>query len=402
MAVFACTAFILSHALPFYRDAARWLLAQPGYFVELESLRGILALSVFIHHAMVWYFLPQTHRWTAPPSNFYSQMAVFPVSMFFFLTGFLFWSKLLRKPKLLWSDFMRARLRRLGPAYLLTIILLFVIVADLTGFRLHVSLPKLFLSCLAWALYDFGGTPDINGLRNTIYLLVVIGTLRLEWMFYTLLPLLGWFARRTHRALFLIGASAVVYEIAILIYGSQFRFFGLGTTIWFLSHVVYTFSVGIVTACLMARYNLRRIAQSPYVTCGALACLSLVLWRVRPEYGLLESTLLAPLFLAVAAGNSFGILRKRAFLFLGQISYSIYLLHCLVLAATIIPLQRAHSQLLENPVWYLALICFMGIGVILLATVSHRFVESPFLSISKKKTGSSPLPSSVAPAPALS
>src|ERR1700751_2012325 len=61
--------------------------------VPLESLRGLLAVSVFFSHAVVTYFYFQKGVWTSPPIPFYAFLGPGSVILFFFLSGFLFWSK---------------------------------------------------------------------------------------------------------------------------------------------------------------------------------------------------------------------------------------------------------------------------------------------------------------------
>jgi len=61
--------------------------------VSLEALRGLLATSVFFTHAVITYFYFQKGEWNSPPSGFYVYLGSAPVTIFFFLSGFLFWSK---------------------------------------------------------------------------------------------------------------------------------------------------------------------------------------------------------------------------------------------------------------------------------------------------------------------
>jgi peptidoglycan/LPS O-acetylase OafA/YrhL len=92
MTVFVSLGYLICRILPPYNSLVRQLPAKNGYYLELESMRGILALAVVVHHAVVWYMLMyyQTSEISGPNATFYSQLGTAPVSFFFFITGFLF------------------------------------------------------------------------------------------------------------------------------------------------------------------------------------------------------------------------------------------------------------------------------------------------------------------------
>jgi peptidoglycan/LPS O-acetylase OafA/YrhL len=124
--------YLLCRTLSLNKPLVRHLPLKKGYYLELESMRGILALAVVVHHAILFYFV--LYR---PHTAFYSQLGTAPVTFFFFITGFLFWSKLISTPKPPVRTFLVSRLRRLAPAYLGATGLMFVVVAALTHFKLN-------------------------------------------------------------------------------------------------------------------------------------------------------------------------------------------------------------------------------------------------------------------------
>ena len=101
MAVFVGAGYFFCLKFSPYNSLVPQLLTKKGYYQELESMRGILALAVVVHHALVYYFLLYNHTSiiSGPNAGFYSQLGTAPVSFFFFITGFLFWSKLISDPK---------------------------------------------------------------------------------------------------------------------------------------------------------------------------------------------------------------------------------------------------------------------------------------------------------------
>jgi len=101
---------------------------------------------------------------------------------------------------------------------------------------------------------------------------------------------------------------------------------------------------------------------------------------VRQKYSLSNSIAL-PLFAVVACGNPvFGLLTRRWALFLGHISYSLYLIHGLVLYY-LVQLVWSREALTRMPLW---LYWLYGFGVtccvIAASALTYRYIESPFLA----------------------
>lgn len=63
---------------------------------SLDGLRGFLALAVVFSHGAVYQRYLVDGVWQAPPSPFYAFLGPFGVSLFFMITGFLFWSQIVR------------------------------------------------------------------------------------------------------------------------------------------------------------------------------------------------------------------------------------------------------------------------------------------------------------------
>src|ERR1700737_3166682 len=62
---------------------------------SIDGLRGYLAFFVFLHHSTMWYFYLRTNNWANPPSNLYRHFGGTSVDIFFMITSFLFFSKLI-------------------------------------------------------------------------------------------------------------------------------------------------------------------------------------------------------------------------------------------------------------------------------------------------------------------
>ena len=393
VSLFVLTGYVFS-VLPPYKDVVSQLVARKSFSSELESMRGLLAFSVVIHHAVIWYlmFYRGTPDITGPNSNFYSQLGVASVTLFFFMTGFLFWSKLISNPYPDFKEFMVARLRRLGPAYLGAACLMFVLVAVLSEFQLHSSLSVLRWDMLRVLVADI---PVLNGLSYAPWLWAVTWTLRFEFLFYLLIPFIGWFAGTMRKTLLFVGLTGVLFALNHLAEAKHLAPVGLGLVGSFVRHLVFTFSVGILTAQLVRMKRVKAFGQTHWAAAIALAFLVITYRFVPAKYGPLESVSLAFPFFVVACGCSFwGALRTRGILFMGQISYSVYLIHPLIFGAILIPLYRIAGSHLQAPRVYWPIMFAMAPVLVCVCTLWHRAFELPFLL---KKTRTTPAVDTMGP-----
>ena len=71
----------------------------------MDGLRGILALSVLVHHFYITYFWKTTGLWKRPESDLLNNFGAIAVSFFFLITGYLFISKI-QKEKLIGNNYI--------------------------------------------------------------------------------------------------------------------------------------------------------------------------------------------------------------------------------------------------------------------------------------------------------
>ena len=77
-------------AAPLFRFIDTAPNAQARY-TTIDGLRGFLALSVLIFHLVVTHEFIETGRWDLPRSRFHALLGPIGVSLFFMITGLLFW-----------------------------------------------------------------------------------------------------------------------------------------------------------------------------------------------------------------------------------------------------------------------------------------------------------------------
>jgi peptidoglycan/LPS O-acetylase OafA/YrhL len=359
-------AAIFGLALATSHGLQRWLgsAATTHRYAALDGLRGYLAIAVFIHHACTWFFYLHRGRWELPPSNVYTNLGQAGVAMFFMLTAFLFTSKLIdaRGVSIDWTRLYVGRLLRIVPLYFFFLTALFVLVAWLSAGQLREPAWRLVGKMAMWASFTLFGTPGLNGIVHPQLTGIsgMVWTLRYEWLFYAVLPLLALPLRVRIPPRFLL--------VGVL---------GVAGMLW-LDHIepIYlsTFLGGIAAAFLVRWTPVCRFAIRPVSSVLAIALIATELAAFPSTDAVLPLLLLAAAFVLLAAGNTlFGLLTLPASHRLGEMSYSIYLLHCMLLFLAL--------DLAPSPDWlawkhWLVVLAVTPVLVVLCAC-TYRWIERP-------------------------
>lgn len=167
---------------------------EPAHVSSIDGLRGYLAFFVFLHHGATWFYYARTGRWDVLPSRVYNSFGEASVLVFFMITGFLFYAKILaaRTRGIDWTRLYVSRVLRLAPAYLVALTLLLAIVAIVSRGKLQESPVAVAGEVARWLAFTIPGYPDINRVKDTWVIIAgVTWSLRYEWLFYLLLPALA-------------------------------------------------------------------------------------------------------------------------------------------------------------------------------------------------------------------
>jgi peptidoglycan/LPS O-acetylase OafA/YrhL len=364
----AIAAVLIALASAFLLSARLNVNPQPGRYASIDGLRGYLAFFVFLHHACIWYFYLKTGRWEVPPSNLYTQLGQASVALFFMITGFLFFSKLIdgRTTKIDWPRLFISRFLRIAPLYLFVTLLLFIIVAYLSKFQLHESLLKISISAARWLSFTVSGNPNLNNIDNTFTIVAgVFWSLPYEWLFYFSLPLLAIGIGADAPRKFVILSACAVISILLIHPNTQ-------------AIHLHAFLGGILAALLVRIETIRKLAKSNIAALMVIACLVASVEFYPSAYQSAPRFLLALVFIIIACGNTlFGILTNRTSRTLGEMAYSIYLLHGLVLFVSfnfVIGLTPARELSAET--YWLGILIITPI-LLTLCAVSFKLIEQP-------------------------
>lgn len=348
----------------FYR---RLLAAQEnGRYGAIDGLRGILAPAVFLGHIVgnyYWYHL-QYRGW--PPSVFYTLCGSASVSLFFMITGYLFWRRAAAAPgRMNVRALLRSRWRRLAPLYFSALAVIFAVAGIQTHWTLVVPPLELVSTVAQWGSFGVFGLSAINGLPETFLIDPPLWSLRYEWLFYLALPGLSFLA--------------TPYRLA----GLVLVWAGLSTSGLFvpLDYIIANFLTGMIVAQVAVARPLPSVLHSRAAAALALLPLLGIGLTTDGDFSVLQSLALAPLFTVVAAGNNlFGILSSRAARCLGVMSYSTYVLHCPVLYLVLGLINRFIAVGALAPATFWALNLPIAAIVVAVSALSYRWIEHPFLA----------------------
>lgn len=282
------------------------------------------------------------------------------VPIFFCLSGYLITTILLNEKRLDWSSiwrFVARRFFRVYPAYVVAVLLNLVVMvyfgSDALG-RYIEAIPRLLtftFSHSSWLGMGVG----------------VFWTLRIEFWFYMLMPLVMVVLGR--------GRLFTVSMVALFV----------GLTIWRFVHpensyfMVWANNLLIGALVAITAHHLSLKCVGRYYGAVSFACIAmlamiavfvpntdrLVIWPLEA----LVACGITAIWVASYLGSSHA-LRIPIVAWFGRISYSVYLVHA-------IPLGYVHGWKLK----VIALAISIAIAVIL-----HRYIEKPFIALGRKLT----------------
>ena len=358
----------------------RWLggVRATGRYASVDGFRGYLAFWVFVHHSALWYATVRDREW-GDVTGLLFQLGPSSVALFFMITGFLFISKLLdaRDSQLDWVRLFVSRVLRLTPLYLGTLVLMFFIVGCETGFRLMEPGRSVGGEVGHWLLFNIFKTPAVNGFADTgLVTAGVTWTLRYEWIFYLSLPLFA-LLLRVKVALGWVVMGLVGCATLLLSHRIEFN-------------KVTAFGGGIAAAFLVRRQWFRTMAQGRWGSPLVLISLGSDFFFHAAMHDLHRGLPLVALtggFCLIAGGSTlFGMFASRSAKMLGEIAYSLYLLHGLLLFCIFRVLFGASVSASFSILQHWLVVCCSIPLLVAGCFATFRFIERPSLELTPAVT----------------
>jgi peptidoglycan/LPS O-acetylase OafA/YrhL len=269
---------------------------------ELDALRGIAAMMVILFHYTIRYGA----IFGDPAAPFRLTYGYFGVELFFGVSGFVILMTLTksRSP----ADFVIARFMRLFPAYWVALIATFIIVRAFPLVGRTPDWPTLLVNLTM--LQQFFGVADVDG----VYWSLALELAFYGWMLIVLAA--GWLRHVRPLAI-----AWLVVSIAVLAATHALsRSVPVLLSRYLIVEQSAFFAIG---AAAYLDFAARRITRSSM----AIFALALVAsWLAQGFAGFLVACLMVAVFSLLVIGRA-GLLDNRPLVFLGTVSYPLYLLH---------------------------------------------------------------------------
>lgn len=346
---------------------------KPEKYQSISGLRGYLAFFVFIHHSILYYYLLRDNDWLIPNSKLFNHFGETSVVLFFMITSFLFTSKLLNQNiKIDWIQLFTSRILRIYPAFLVLCIFQIILIFYMNHFQISEPPLTVFKEIIIWLGFSIIDYLPINGCKDTNLMIAnVLWTIKYEWIFYFSLPLLSLIISKKKPKIWVTLITSIVMIIIAKYIQLQPIF-------------IFAFAGGSLAAFLINNNYLNLIAKKTITSLLILGCLAIVVLCFDTAYSIAPICILTLVFICIACGNNlFGILTLKTSKLLGQLSYSIYLFHGIVLyfIFTIVIGQENASNLNVTNHWLLVAVC--SLFTIFLASLCFKWIETPSIKSSK-------------------
>ena len=349
---------------------ARLVPLQASPEPAIDGLRGVLALMVLVHHFAIWVQVSRAGAaWGPTPSLLLNNLGAGGVGLFFMVTGYVFYPRILRGLRAL--DLPRlylTRLFRIYPALATSVLLVLGLIAARRGLGGAGGLAQEIGALLQWLAC--AGTPPLlgdagAGQANAF----VLWSLWYEGLFYLFVVPLCAAAMDAVRG----RLPSWTVPAALLVGALLLRPLLKGA----LPLIAYLplFAIGMLAQEVRQREPLAARLRGPLPALAGLGALALALATQAVPGKPAALALYGAFFLCIACGNDLGFLRAGAAQGLGTCSYGVYLLHGLVLSVVFVDLAEPVGRI--APAWLPLLLPPAAVATVLLAALVHSLVEQP-------------------------
>ena len=324
-------------------------------FDGIQALRFIAALLVLFTHCTYY-------TWERLDRHFpVWQRGTRGVDIFFVISGFvmIYSGHKLSRLSNGWKTFAERRIIRIVPIYWLLTTLKICMMVLASGLALHAKLSV----WTAAASYLFLPARNLDGKIEP--LLAVGWTLNFEMLFYLIFTIALYLRTNIYRFVGIV--------LGLLCVASLFRHSASPATFYF-NAIVLEFFFGMLIAryCVRGIYIPEKIAFCLF-GCGFFLLLLPSFESPLPKV-LISGIPAAMMIWSAASLERFHTYIPRAVLYLGEASYSIYLVHPFICPLPPLLMSRAHIHL---PILAVAISALLGLVT---GCLVHEFIEVPISS----------------------
>jgi len=362
MPILLVFAKLFLNKLPFYKKVIGE--EEKGRFESLDGLRGILAINVFFQHAVTSWFYFQTKVWEIVDIRFYRHLGGEAVILFLIMTSFLYWSKMIAQKGQVDEGYLyRSRFLRLAPMYIFCAALIVFSILIQSGF--DIDFKQTAKDILSWLTIGLITTQSVNNVSVLPINAGIHWTLHFEWFFYLLLPIL---------AVFLRSKKMLIMALPLAFYALSSDDRGYWAIFFF----------GIIAAHWYELYPKFEFFKRKISSVVPLLGLVLVYFMYYKPYSFSQYFVSMGVFLCFVYGSDlFGLLKTHTVKFLGTLSYSIYLIHGIVLYGVLNTADYFKPIVSMSALEFWSLITLSGLLTIVVSSTTYRYIEYPFIKMIK-------------------
>ncbi len=359
-------------------------ISSVNYIHSLTPMRGVAAIWVMLFHIDVSMFYRDYGALLPRDGTGIVSHGYLWVDFFFLLSGFVmahvYAQQLLQTPRTqAIKQYLWARFARVYPLHLFTLLVLMV-TAPLVASFYPAVVDGSWTTYFAWSAVP-SNLLLTQSMNQHVYLSwnMVSWSIAAEWWTYVLaIPCIILMASlRLWFAIVVAALSAVL--LVCLVYWLPAHNLDITFNYGFF-RCLFEFNIGLMLYQLFKRDFLRGLLASDWLALGLLAAIVLVFhtgWQDLLVVPLFSGLILA---LAYNRGRVEAILNKPALQYLGDISYAIYMVHCLWFMVFWFSFPLMKNQLGIASFSPVAKMAYVGIFVALTLISSHfihRYVERP-------------------------
>lgn len=295
-------------------------------------------------------FFLKTGSWVEPKSRLYTHLGQTTVALFFMITGFLFYCKILDNSirPIDWLRLYVSRCLRIFPLYLLTILfaVIFIVLIRYSGWVSIMQPP--------W------NEKSLYGLFTT----GVTWTLSYEWKFYFTLPLIA-------LAVIHVSWHWLIFCTIMLVLTAASKALDIHAC---------AFLGGIAAAFLTKSNEWKRLANSKTGNFCALGTVFGAVMGFESAYAPIPLVLLIFSFALVANGTDFwGLLAGSLPRYFGDLAFSIYLIHgplLFIIFRLVIEFDNAEQL---DPIEFWGVVALITPVLVVVSALSYKKLELPFM-----------------------
>jgi peptidoglycan/LPS O-acetylase OafA/YrhL len=360
-----------------------------GHVKEFDGLRGLLALWVFIAHAI------ELGPYSSVARHLHPEYAV---DVFIILSGFVIFHLLSRGED--FATFITRRFFRLFPVF--AVCFLFALLL-MQGWKLtdgvafgYIAPHSLRGHMIAHATMLHGALPEQLLPNSAAAVLPPAWSISLEWQFYLIAPLLFWFVLRPGWKFGAALAALIIVRVLVMSHSAGLLLPGAPRDLAFNSSAflpmkIEFFAAGALSWMLWRAYREGRVKlTSRRLTLAMAGALVIMVATKSPPLGFW----MAGFALLLDANGEVmcrfskwvtRVLTQRMARFLGEISYSFYLVHLptIVLMRQVLAVPMSH----RSPMTFALTVAVSSASASLVfAWLLHVLVEKPMMAFGKRLT----------------